>query len=94
MGYRDRPSFWKEPLKPHDRKSTLWSLAGILTFNIGILAADAARRFGWNVNADTFEWLAIGLGFACLGAGVVAYRSARAQAERDIEEMMPPNYRG
>jgi hypothetical protein len=34
------------------------------------------------------------MGFACVAAGVVAYRTAKAQAKRDIEEMMPRIHRG
>ena len=94
MGYRDKPDIWGEPLKTQDRKGALWSVAGIMMFNLGILGTDAAKHFGWAVSAELIQWLALGLGFACLAAGVVAYRSAQAQAKRDLADILPPNYRG
>lgn len=94
MSYRNKPDLWGEPYTAPRAKGSLWSLAGILCFNLGLLGTNAVKALGWQVSAQVVQWLAIGLGFACLAAGVVAYRSAQAQAKRDIEEIMPRNYRG
>lgn len=94
MGYRDKPELWGEaPAEPR-AKGYLWSLAGIMCFNLGLIGTNVARQWGWHVSAEVLEWMAIALGFACLAAGVFAYRAAKAQAQRDMDEMMPPNVRG
>ena len=94
MSYRDKVELWGEARSEPRAKGTLWSVAGTMCFSMGLLVTDAARRFGWHVSADVLQWLSLALGFACLAAGAVAYRTAKAQAKHDIDAMMPPNYRG
>ena len=93
MGYRDKPDPWGEPLKRQDPKSFRWSLAGIMIFNLGIILSNSAARFGWRVSAEVAQWLAIGLGFACLVGGVIAYRASKRQVDRDLADMMPRDLR-
>jgi len=93
VGYRDKPDFWSKPTEPRP-KGMQWAIAGILCFKLGVLGTDAARHFGWRVSAELLQWLAIALGFACLAAAVVAYRAAKARAKRDVDDMIPRNYRG
>jgi hypothetical protein len=94
VGYRNKPDLWGEPSTHPRAKGTLWSVAGIMCFNLGLLGTNVVKALGWHVSAEVLQWLSIGMGFACVAAGVVAYRTAKAQAKRDIEEMMPRNYRG
>jgi hypothetical protein len=93
VAYRNKPDLWSEPLKQQDPKSYRWSLAGIMIFNLGIILSNSAARFGWHVSAEVAQWVAIGLGFACLFGGVVAYRASKRQVERDLAEMIPNDVR-
>lgn len=92
-GYREKPDLWGEPLKTQDMRATRWSLVAILIPNMGLLASHLLRDVGWHVGADVIMWLAVALCFACAAAGFVAYREARKQVKRDIDDMMPPQLR-
>ena len=86
MAYRDKPELYgtSTPEERRQRRYVLWILPVIFVApNMGRIV----KAIGFDA---TYEITLIGtvtLGVACLVGGVLSYRSAKAQAARDIADL-------
>jgi hypothetical protein len=89
VAYRDKPELYgtSTPEERRQRRYVLWILPVIFVApNVGRIV----KAIGFNATYQITFIGTIVLGVTCLAGGLLSYRSAKAQAARDIAELSDP----
>jgi len=87
VAYRDKPELYgtSTPQERRERHYILWILPVMFVApNLGRIV----RAIGFNASYQIVAIGTVGLGVACLAGAVISYRSAKAQAARDLADLI------
>lgn len=87
MSYRDKPDLYGLPPTAETRKQqryVFWLLPMIV---LGTNSVSIARALGFKAAHQVALYGVIVMGVVCIAGAIIAYRSARADAARHIEEL-------
>lgn len=87
MAYRDKPDIYGDPDSAQSKEARryfLWILPWVVIApNLGRIA----HLLGFTATYDVVVFITIAMAIFCITAGILAYRNARRQAARDLEEL-------
>jgi hypothetical protein len=93
VAYREKPELYGSSLTPTERRQQRYVLWLLPPVALATNSVPIARALGFKASHEIALYGVIIMGVVCIAGAVISYRSARAAAARDIEELVHPKGR-
>jgi hypothetical protein len=93
VAYRDKPNLYgARPTREERRQQRyiFWLLPFVV---LGTNSVSIARALGFKASHEIALYGVIIMGIVCIAGAIISYRSARAAAAREVEELTHPKRR-
>jgi hypothetical protein len=93
LSYRDKSDIFGGPPTPAERRQQLYILWLLPMIVLGTNSVRIARALGFKRSHEIALYGTIFMGVVCIVGAILSYRSARAVARRDLEQLTRPKGR-
>jgi hypothetical protein len=87
VAYRDKPEIYGDPNTPESQQAQLYLLWLLPSFVVAPNLGRIAKFLGFRGAYEVLLFIAIATSILCIVGAIFAYRNARAQASRDLDEL-------
>lgn len=88
MAYRDKPDIYGDPDTAQSKAARRYLLWILPWFFIAPNLGRIAHLLGFTATYDVVVFISVALAIFCTVGGILAYKSVRRQAARDLQELV------